>query len=218
MGRTPAAEGTTDYRNRGRVSKLQRESGDAKVARPLTKSERKAAIKAAKGRPKGAPKPVKPDRKPPQPHRMGEVTWKNERRKLDALFAIYIMGWETKKNHYTDWRYFIKPVDDGKRWESDMLPYFHDDTRSCYQGIEILRREGLYLTVETMPEGYEVVEKTKGLSVRDKDLNFAIMAVCLLLRGVSNKDIQHAWDNQDDWSKKAAKRWEKANAPAEDGW
>jgi hypothetical protein len=152
---------------------------------------------------------------------MGKVTWEKERRKLDALFAIYIMGWETKDNNFAQskWRYYIKPLDGGKRWESDMLPYFHDDTRACYHGVEILRKEGLYLTVETRADGYEVVEKTKNISVRDKDLNFAIMAVCLLLKGVSEKDVQHAWDNQDDWSKKAAKRRkEQGNGSAEDGW
>ena len=133
----------------------------------------------------------------------------SQRRKLDALFAIYIMGWETKENGSTKWRYFLKPVvepSSKRRWESDMLPYFHDDTRACYQGVERLRREGKYLTVETREDGYEVVEKTMGLSVRDKDLNFAIMAVCLLIKGVSDKDIQSAISQQDDWTTKAAKR------------
>lgn len=215
MGRAPAAAKTVDYRNRGRVSKLEPDDGAPGATRDRRRQAKSEAKKAKRSR--SAPKPLKPDRKPPKPHRMGEVTWKNERRKLDALFAIYIMGWETKKNNFTDWRFYIKPIDGGKRWESDMLPYFHDDTRSCYRGVELLRQAGLYITVETLPDGYEVVEKTKKLSVRDKDLNFAIMAVCLLLKGVSNKDIQHAWDNQDDWSKKAAKRQERANVSTEDG-
>ena len=205
MGRAPAAEGTVDYRNRGRVSKLERKQDDARAPRVHSKGGAAAPAKT-KRRSKSQPKPIKPDRCPPGPHRMGKVAWKNERRKFDALFAIYVMGWETKKNDFTDWRYYIKPMDNGKRWESDMLPYFHDDTRFCYHGVEILRKEELYLTVETRADGYEVVEKTKNLSVRDRNLNFAIMAVCLLLKGVSNKDIQAAVTQQDDWTTKAAKR------------
>jgi len=201
MDRVPAARGTADYRNRGRISKLDDQQGVVEAPRSSVKAERKPAKKSSARK----SKPIKPDLRPPEPHRMGKVAWKNEQRKLDALFAIYVMGWETKQSDLTNWRHYIKPSDGGG-WESDMLPYFHDDTRFCYHGVEALRKEGLYLTVETRADGYEVVEKTKNHSVRDKDLNFAIMAVCLLLKGVGNKDIQHAWNNQDDWSKKAAKR------------
>lgn len=211
MGNAPAAEGTADYRNRGRVSKLENKSDVVRNSFIKSRGKKEAKPKGER-RSSCEPPPLKPDKKPPELHRMGKYTWTRQDRKLDALFAIYVMGWETKSNQYTEWRYWIRPSSWGG-WEADMLPYFHDDTRSCYQGIEVLRKKGIYLTIETRVDGYEVVEKTMELSVRDKDLNFAIIAVCLLIQGISNKDIQHAWDNQNDFSKKAAKRrQEKDNA------
>ena len=203
--RDPAATETADFLARGGRSKPDNQRRVDEASRD--RSGAKGGAEAKKARTSGgrAPKPVKPDALPPKLHRMGEYTWKQQNRKLDALFAVYIMGWETKENGHTKWRYWIKPLGDG-RWESDMLPHFHDDTRQCYRGIEILRKSGIYITVETCADGYEVVEKTKKLAVRDKDLNFAIMAVCLLLKGVGDKEIKYAWDNQDDWTTKATKR------------
>lgn len=208
MARISAAEGTTDYRNRGRVSKFRDQQNNNGNARSkVTAATNKVA--ANKKLYACAPSPIKPDRKPPSPYRMGRYTWNKQQRKLDALFAIYVMEWETKDNGHDKWRYWIKSVVEpsGKRrWESDMLPYFHDDIRGCYQGVEVLRQAGKYITVETCKDGYEVVEKTMNLSVRDKDLNFAIMAVCLLIKGVSKKDIQFAISHQDDWTTKAVRR------------
>lgn len=206
----PAAAGTTDFNNRGRCIKLDGDPKPGGAPRSGAKSGAKRAFerlfKDTRRTKSGPPPPVKPDKFPPGPHRMGKELWKLERRKLDALFAMYVMGWETKKSEWGGkCRHYIKQLDDG-RWESDFLVYFHDDTRACYQGVERLRKEGLYLTVEARKDGYEVVEKTKKVSVRDEDLNFAIMAACLLVKGISYKDIEYAWENQDDWSIKAAKR------------
>lgn len=209
MARTPAAEGTSDYRNRGRVSKLTNQSDHDENARDRTIGTIKPVAAGQEQYACKPTKPIRPDRRPPSPHKMGEYTWNKESRKLDALFAIYVMGWETKDNGHSKWRYFIKPLatsSSKQKWESDMLPYFHDDVRSCYKGVELLKQNGKYLTIETRKDGYEVVEKTMNLSVRDKDLNFAIMAICLLIKGVSKKDIQSATSQQDDWTNKASKR------------
>ena len=196
----PAATGTADYRHRGKLSSLK---GKQHVnGTPSVKLDTKVLKET--GTSGNPPEPIQPDKNPPSLHRMGQYTWNQQDRKLDALFAVYVMGWETKDSGHNKWRYWIRPH--GKGWVSDMLCYFHDDIRACYQGVERLRRQKLYLTVETCKDGYEVVEKTKKVSVRDKDLNFAIMAACLLVKGVSHKDIQEGISNQDDWTAKAAKR------------
>ena len=192
----PAATGTADYRSKGYSIKPEDQQKATGASRDKTKG--------SSGRQSVAPVPTKPDKLPPSPHRMGPKCWNMERRKLDALFAMYIMGWETKANEYSEWRYYIKQLEDG-RWESDILGYFHDDTRSCYKGIEVLRKQGLYITVESNKDGYEAIERSKGISVKDPDLNYAIMALCLLLKGIDKEVIQNAWLNQDDYSLKAAK-------------
>lgn len=194
-----ASKGTAD---------LERRINDVKLRDVANDNGRSVSSKSSS---KSKQPIFKPDKSPPRPHRMGSYTWERQDRKLDALFAIYVMGWETYSYNGNKWRCWIREYAKGK-WEADMLPYFHDDTRQSHRAIELLRKEEIYFTVQSRVDGYEVVVKDHkvkdGISIStiDPDFNFAVMASALLIKGVSNKDIQYARDNQDDWTYKAKKR------------
>jgi len=198
----PAAKGTADYLRRGRDTK--------RTCKSTIDRNTDGATKIPITRANETPTKIEPDKKSPGLHRMGQYTWNKQTRKLDALFAIYVMGWETKQNNYDKWRYWIKPLVDKEskavKWESEMLPYFHDDIRFVYKGIAKLKTEGIYFVIESSITGYQVTEKNRKISVSDKDITFAIMAACLLTKGVSKQDIQSAINYQDDWTIKAIKR------------
>lgn len=152
-----------------------------------------------------APRVIRPDTVVPQPHKMGLITWERQKRKLDALFAIYILGWHTLKTSDSEVRAFIKPI--GKdQWAFDIVPYAHDDVRIIRSGIEILRQKQVYITTKAAVNGYEVVVENSNILVRDKDVNFAEIACCLLWAGLKHDVIQAAWNGQDDYSTKYQKR------------
>lgn len=137
-------------------------------------------------------------------HGIGQATWDLCDRKLDALFVIYVLGWQTRANKYSPIRYFARQISNNE-WVSEMLPYIHDDIRYIFDGIEIFRKNEIFVTVQSTKDGYRAATSGKllGLSVEDNDPNFAIMALLLLARGVEHKDIQNALDKQIDYSKRS---------------
>lgn len=155
----------------------------------------------------------------PKPHGMGKEAWKICDRKLDALYAMYVLHWRTKdvEDHKPGKprpRPFIKKV--GDKWETDMLPYFHDDLRSVFSGVAKVIAEGKTVTIratqrsEVKPD--EVLKapmyrvRAGGHIVEDEDCNFAIMACLLLVAGLPKHVIQKAWDDQNDWTNRAKRR------------
>ena len=126
---------------------------------------------------------------------MGQDLWEIFPRKLDALLAIYGLGYRTAELNYLGHegkRCFVKNIG-GANWDSEMVPFAAEDIRVVFDVVEELRKTK-EIKFNITKSGYEV---TIGeFQVESDTASLALIMTILLDQGLTWKEIRNAWRAQ----------------------